>query len=362
MKIVMIITGLGMGGAEMQVCSLANALADLNHDITIISLVNIQEVFPNEKVKVITLSMDKTILGFIKAYIKTRKLIKKIKPDVVHSHMVHANIFARLLRLTLSIPRLVCTAHNTNEGGKVRMLAYRLTDRLADISTNVSQEAVEAFIQSKAAKRERMILVYNGIDTNRFTFSSDSRMRLRNQLRISEDTQLLIAIGRLTTAKNYPNLLHAFAKIDPAYKTKLAIIGAGPLKNELISLSQQLGISDRVHWLGIQKNVEGWLSASDIFVLSSAWEGFGLVVAEAMACGRVVIATDAGGVSEVMGSTQFLVPINNPSRLLDEINTALGLSHEERNNIGVNNRKRILRLFSLQNITQHWISIYKDEF
>jgi UDP-N-acetylglucosamine:LPS N-acetylglucosamine transferase len=64
--------------------------------------------------------MVKTIPGFIKAYLKCRKLIKKIKPDVVHSHMVHANIFTRLLRLTTSIPRLISTIHNTNEGGRAK--------------------------------------------------------------------------------------------------------------------------------------------------------------------------------------------------------------------------------------------------
>ncbi len=361
MKIVMIITGLGMGGAETQVCNLANAMADLNHDVTIISLANIQEVQPDEKVNVYTLNMGKTIPGFIKAYLQCRKLIKAIKPDVVHSHMVHANIFARLLRLTLPIPRLICTAHSTNEGGKARMLAYRLTDRLADISTNVSQKAADIFIQSKAARREGMIAVYNGIDTNRFAYSSDARIRLRNQLQIAEDTQLLITIGRLTPAKDYPNLLNAFAKIDPAHNAKLAIVGEGPLKSELQTLSHQLGISDRVYWLGMQQNVAEWLSAGDVFVLSSEWEGFGLVVAEAMACGRVVVATDAGGISEVMGSSEFLVPIKDPARLQQKINAALNLSPEEKANIAVSNRKHVVELFSLPVITQRWIAIYEDK-
>lgn len=360
MKIVMIITGLGMGGAETQVCNLANAMAELDHDVTIISLAAIQEVQPGKKVKVYTLDMGKTISGFIKAYLQCRKIIKAIKPDVVHSHMVHANIFARLLRLTLPIPRLICTAHSTNEGGKARMLAYRLTDRLADISTNVSQKAAEIFIRSKAARRDGMIAVYNGIDTDRFAFSSDARLRLRNQLHIAEDTQLLITIGRLTPAKDYPNLLNAFARIDPIHNAKLAIVGEGPLKSELQTLSQQLGISERVYWLGMQKNVAEWLSAGDVFVLSSEWEGFGLVVAEAMACGRVVVATDAGGISEVMGSSEFLVPIKDPARLQEKINAALNLSADEKANIAVSNRKQVVDRFSLPVITQRWLAIYKD--
>ncbi|POU03329.1 glycosyl transferase [Escherichia sp. ESNIH1] len=361
MKIVMIITGLGMGGAETQVCNLANSLSDLNHSVTIISLVNIQEVFPNSRVKVLTLDMGKTIPGFIKAYLKCRKIIKELKPDVVHSHMVHANIFARLLRLSTSLPRLICTAHNTNEGGGMRMLAYRLTDSMADITTNVSQEGVEAFIQAGAVKRERIVCMYNGISTEKFAFSSEHRNNLRNYLQIEDDTPLLMAIGRLTFAKDYPNLLHAFSKLNVDFNAHLAVIGDGPLKHELIELSQELGISEKIHWLGIQKNVSEWLSACDTFVLSSEWEGFGLVVAEAMACGRVVVATDAGGVSEVMGPSDFLVPIKDSDGLLKKISAALNLSPEERATISANNRAQVLKHFALPVITQRWLSLYEGK-
>ncbi|WP_312273479.1 glycosyltransferase [Pseudescherichia sp.] len=361
MKIVMMITGLGMGGAETQVCNLANSLANLDHDVTIVSLVNIQEVFPHDRVKVLTLNMEKTPSGFIKAYLKCRKIIKKLKPDVIHSHMVHANIFARLLRLSMVFPRLICTAHNTNEGGRGRMLAYRLTDSLADITTNVSQEGVDAFVQANAAKKERIICMYNGIDTEKFVFSSEKRVSIRYQLQLNDNTPLLMAIGRLTFAKDYPNLLQAFSMLNANLNAHLAIIGDGPLKNDLIKLSQELGVSERVHWLGIQKNIPEWLSACDIFVLSSEWEGFGLVVAEAMACGRVVVATDAGGVKEVMGSSEFLVPIKDSDRLMQKISTALGLSTNEREIISASNHAQVLSHFALPVITQRWLSLYEGK-
>lgn len=361
MKIVMMITGLGMGGAETQVCNLANSLANLNHDVTIISLVSIQDVFPNDRVKVVTLDMGKTPLGFVKAYLKCRGVIKKLKPDVIHSHMVHANIFARLLRLSIVFPRLICTAHNTNEGGRRRMLAYRLTDSLADITTNVSQEGVDAFVQAKAAKKDHIICMYNGIDTEKFVFSNEKRVSLRKQLQLNDDTPLLMAIGRLTFAKDYPNLLQAFSKLNAKFNARLAIIGDGPLKNELIKLSQDLGISERIYWLGIQQNIAEWLSACDTFVLSSEWEGFGLVVAEAMACGRVVVATDAGGVREVMGSSEFLVPVKDSDRLVQKISTALGLTPEQREIISVSNHAHVLSHFALPKITQRWLSLYEGK-
>lgn len=362
MKIVMIITGLGMGGAETQVCNLANSLSNLDHDVSMISLVNIKEVFPDQKVKVYSLNMVKTIPGFIKAYLKCRKLIKKIKPDVVHSHMVHANIFTRLLRLTTSIPRLISTIHNTNEGGRVRMLAYRLTDSLADVTTNVSQEGVLAFIKLRAVSRKRIICIYNGIDTDKFKFSAKNRSALREYLQIDNNTNLLMAIGRLTYAKDYPNLLAAFSKVvSKQNNVKLAVIGDGPLKKELMQLAQELGILENIYWLGIQQNVCEWLSACDTFVLSSEWEGFGLVVAEAMACGRIVVATDSGGVNEVIGSNEFIVPIKNAHQLSQKISLALSLSSDQKQSISQRNRLYIQENFSLPVITRQWLSLYEKK-
>lgn len=357
----MLITGLSMGGAETQVCNLANSLVDLNHDVTIISLLNIIKVTPNSKVNVISLDMTKTLFGFFKAYVKCRGILKKLNPDIVHSHMVHANIFSRLLRLTVSIPRLINTAHSTNEGGKLRMLVYRITDTLADITTNVSPAGVEAFIKAKATKREHIKCMYNGVNTDEFVFSDMHRVRLRNYLKIDNKSTLLMCIGRLTLAKDYPNLLRAFSKINHEFNAKLAIIGDGPLKKELYKLSQQLDICERIYWLGIQDNVSEWLSACDVFVLSSEWEGFGLVVAEAMSCSRVVVATDSGGVKNVIGTSEFLVPIKDSERLLQKIHDVLSLTPEVKTSISAMNRSHILENFSLPVITQRWVDLYEGK-
>ena len=100
------------------------------------------------------------------------------------------------------------------------------------------------------------------------------------------------------------------------------------------------------------------MSASDAFVLSSSWEGFGLVVAEAMACERVVVATDCGGVSEVVGSNGFLVEPKNSILLAEALNKALDLSDHERSNIGVAARQRIIDNFSLEANVDAYFKLY----
>ncbi|MBZ0333209.1 glycosyltransferase [Marinobacter sp. AL4B] len=358
MKILLTITGLSMGGAEHVVVNLADALSARGHQIKIAYLTGEALVLPkNTSIDVIAIGM-KGKAGALSAYFKLRKLVKEFKPDVVHSHMVHANLLSRLLRLTVKIPKLVCTAHNTNEGGQLRMLAYRITDKLADISTNVSQEAVDIFIAKGAAKPGRMLALPNGIDVNIFTFNPDARAALRAELGMTGQ-KMILAVGRLDTQKDYPNLLKSVQLLAQQRDDfKVFIAGDGPLKSELNLQVKALQVEGFVEFLGIRRDVPALVSATDLFVLPSAWEGFGLVVAEAMACERVVVATDCGGVKEVVGSNGFLVKPRDSILLTESLKNALDLSEEAGSAIGRQARRRIIDKFSLDANLNQFLKLY----
>jgi len=183
MRILMVITGLGVGGAERLVTGLADHFADVGHEVLLVRFFGDAELRPSDpRVRLENLQMRRSPLGVLAAMVRFRRLVCSFRPDVVNSHMVHPNILTRLLRLVTPMPRLVSSAHNTNEQGRGRMLAYRLTDRLADISTNVSDEAVEAFKQQGALRPGRMVTIHNGIDTAAFTFDPAARERVRAEL------------------------------------------------------------------------------------------------------------------------------------------------------------------------------------
>ncbi|WP_412706341.1 N-acetylgalactosamine-N,N'-diacetylbacillosaminyl-diphospho-undecaprenol 4-alpha-N-acetylgalactosaminyltransferase [Aeromonas rivipollensis] len=360
LKIAVIITGLGMGGAERQVCDLVDQFAAMGHKILLISMTGEAVNLPRSKsIDVVSLSMCKSPLGIIRAYLKARALVKEFQPDVVHSHMIHANIFSRILRLSIRFPKLICTAHNTNEGGLARVIAYRLTDSLCDVSTNVSQEAVDAFVTQGAVPAGRMCAMYNGIDTTRFKFDTDNRQRYRSELGLTSGELLLLAVGRLNVQKDYPNLIYSLSRLSVSHsQVQLAIIGVGEEHAKLTKLVVSLGLTGRVHFLGMRHNVHEWMSAADIFVLSSAWEGFGLVVAEAMACQRVVVATDCGGVKEVVGECGILVPPKNDIALANGIILALQMNIAESTALGILARERIVTHYSLSAQTERWLSLY----
>jgi len=358
MKILFVITGLGMGGAENIVVRLADSLAEKNHEITIAYLTGDTIVLPaNPDVSVVSLGM-KSASSFLSAYLKLRRLIVAIQPDIVHSHMVHANLLARLVRISTRIPKLICTAHSTNEGGFLRMLAYRLTDQLADITTNVSREAVMAFEKKLAVPKNKMLAVSNGIDIHKFSPNQTARDRIRTELNIGNKS-VFIAVGRLFEAKDYPNLLRAFAKLTVSYSNvDLWIVGDGPLRSDLDKLVKELSISSSVTFFGVRHDVPNLMNAADFFVLSSVWEGFGLVVAEAMATEKIVIATDCGGPGEVLGGCGFLVPVNDSNALMIAMSQALVLSPEKANIQRIKSRERVVSNYSFSRVVDQWVEIY----
>lgn len=360
MKILYVITGLGQGGAERVVCDLADQMHQRGHSVKIAYLTG--DVFTKPRcpqIELIKINLNSLWL-FPLAYIKLSKVIRIFKPDVVHSHMVHANIFTRLVRITTSIKKLICTAHNSDEGGRWRMLAYRFTHNLADLTTNVSNEAVQAFIEKKAVPDSDIITTYNGIDLSRFFYNSEAKNKILNELNININSYLILAVGRFSEQKDYPNLLQAFKtlKNKSTGDIKLIIAGDGELRSEIESIIDELGLKQEVFLLGRRNDIPDLMSASDLFVLSSKYEGFGLVVAEAMACKTLVVATDCGGVSEVLNNDQFLVPPSNSNALAEKMYYALTLSQEEKNKNIIKNLCHIEKNFSLEKIVEKWVYLY----
>ncbi|NNG81647.1 glycosyltransferase [Acinetobacter sp. ANC 5378] len=360
MKILYVITGLGGGGAEKVVAALADQMQLRGHQVKIAYLKGRDIVVKPEckSVELIYLGFE-NLSNFIFASKKYRTLILSFKPDIVHAHMVHANIFVRLNRIVCNVPKIICTAHNANEGGKLRMAAYRFTDSLSDINTNVSVEAVEAFIQKKAFK-DTAIAVYNGIDLDKFKYTELPQSKL-NPYDERKLIKKILAVGRLNIQKDYPNLLQALKLIKELKKSdfKLCIVGEGEERKNIISLIHQFNLEAHVELLGRRDDIPVLISTADIFVLSSAFEGFGLVVAEAMACETFVVATDCGGVKEVMGKMGILVPPKDSMALAQALITAMEMSNAD---IKTNNQKGLQYVknnFDLQVIIEKWLNLYE---
>lgn len=360
-RILYVITSLDVGGAERQVMDIARRMAK-DHDVCICYLTGEQALSTQgAPIQVEALGMRKGIGSFFSGYFKLRLLVRKFRPDVVHSHMVHANILARLVRLSLRFPVLVCSAHSTFEGGRLRMLAYRLTDCFADLTTNVSHDAVKAFEAQGAVRKDSMRVVHNGIDTDLFRFDPKARAQIRLEHGVKDSDTLILAVGRLVAAKDYPNLLAAYSLLKKGgVSARLWIVGEGCERKDLDKLTKKLELQHDVSFMGIRHDIALLYNAADLYVLSSAWEGLPLVVAEAMATERLVVATDCGGVRQLVGANAVLVPPGNPELLALGIGRALELSPEEKTSLGTKARSRIIEEFSLRSTVAAWQMIYTN--
>ena len=363
MNILYLITGLGGGGAEKVVVDLATRMADLGHQVKIAYLKSEVVVKPDsDRIELVYLGLESLFQSKL-AYNNYKNLLDRFEPDVVHAHMVHANIFARITRKFRPVQKLICTAHSNNEGGKARMLAYRLTHKLSEVTTNVSHSASASFEQLGAVPKKGITTVYNGIDLNKFRYDPAARERLFKELDLDTDDILILAVGRFHAAKDYPNLLHAFAKIKQkqAGNAKLMIAGDGEERQNIEGLISSLHLKHDVYLLGRRNDIPDLMSAADLFVLSSSFEGFGLVIAEAMASNTFVVATDCGGSSEIMGDTGILVPPQTSKALAEALNIAI---EKKPNEIAENNfkaRQRVEKLFSLEKSVQNWLNLYEQK-
>lgn len=358
MKILYVITGLGVGGAEAITIDIANVMIARGHQVVIMFLTgeNQQKHRLNSNLKVIGLDMQKTPIGMLFALHNALKWVKKFSPDVVHGQMVHANLFCRILRLFCKIPYLICTEHNKNIEGKIRMWLYRLTDRLSDLNTNVSEEATFYFISQKAFSPSKTITMYNGVNLSKYTKDASQRNKVRGKYHISSNEFLFLNVGRLTKAKDQETLINAFAILcKKGLLSRLIIVGKGCDENSLRQLISDLALSDKCILAGAHNDVCQFYNAADCFVLSSLWEGFPMVLIEAMSMELPVVTTECG--REAIGDEKYICPSHDAKSLAEKMIYIYNLSVEDRMKIGKGNRTKALK-YDLNNVCDQWEKLY----
>lgn len=359
MKILYVITGLAQGGAERVVCDLADKMHEKGNQVKIAYLTG--EILTSPiytDIELIKINLN-SIRSLPLAYIRLLRLIKAYKPDVVHAHMVHANILTRLARLLSPMNKLICTAHSSNEGGSLRMVLYRLTNSLADLTTNVSNTAVSSFEKKYAVPKNSMRVVYNGINFDSFGYQELARNEVIDEFNLFIDTKIILAAGRFNESKNYPNLLKAAKILKDKHSMlfNLLIAGDGELRDDLENMILKLGLKNEVKLLGRRKDIPRLMSACDVFVLSSDYEGLPTVLIEAFACQAQVVSTDVSGVREIVNNHGNIVPAQDSVALAEALVDILDKVNNSKNILGYQHAKE---KFDLNIISNEWLKIYNE--
>jgi glycosyltransferase involved in cell wall biosynthesis len=367
MRIVYVLTSLGMGGAEKLALALAERMEKRGHEVALLVLMPpVSEEWPTALSK-IHLGMRRSPVSLIAGLVRGRRFISGFQPDLIHSHSFHANLFARLLKLMGARPVVLSTIHNVYEGGWLRMLAYRLTDGLSRRTVAVSETAARRFVELGTVPAQKCAVIPNAIDGCEFVPNADRREQMRAQMGLGAEPRdfgfVWIAVGRIAPAKDYPNLLRALGearKQRPEARLWIAGEGREPDFSTLRELAAELGVSAVICWLGLRRDVSALLDAADAFVSASAWEGMPLAVGEAMLMEKPVIATDAGGVRELVGDAGLVVPSQNPYALAEAMIDVMRRTSEERLALGRKARERVVRGFVMEAAVEKWEVLYGE--
>ncbi len=363
MRILYVLTSLGIGGAEKQVVALAERMSAKGHSVAFLVLKHAQEEWP-VKLPVLRLNLAKTPLSVVRGIRFARNFIHLYRPEILHSHTFPANLFTRIASIGVRIngiaPTTINTIHNMHEGGLHRILAYALTSPLVDRVTAVSTAAAERFVRLRAVSKNKIVVITNGIDTDEFAPDQKRRKITRIQMKAASSF-VWLAAGRLAPAKDYPNLVQAFQALQQTQPdTQLWIAGEGDPTTLFASQPHLLRAADLPQWLGLRRDIPALLDAADGFVLSSAWEGMPLVVGEAMSMGKPVVATHVGGVSELMGDTGLLVPPGDSSALMQAMLVVMNEHKMLRKRAAIAARERIIAHFSINSRAEQWEAYYQE--
>jgi glycosyltransferase involved in cell wall biosynthesis len=361
MKILYLITGLRVGGAEHQLLLLAENMKLQSFEVLVVAMESggaMADRFKMAGIEVLELNIT-SVKKLLNGYIAFKKALNSFSPDVVHSHMIHANLFARLINVFGRKNKLISTAHNIREGSGMMMKFYRFTSFIPYWSTNVSREAFSHFVGKKYFDAKRSSYIPNAIDTNRFNPGLSDKIHLKKQLGIDENTYVLFSAGRLHEQKNYQLILRAFQLVHRKMENAVLVIaGEGNLEPYLKNLSLTLGISDKTLFLGRRDDIPELLNSCDCFVLSSTYEGFGLVIGEAMAMMKPVIATNCGGVKEVMGGFGRLINVND----VHGFASAMLATYESPSSVTdlESARRHIVESYSVPLVMKQWTQLYSN--
>jgi glycosyltransferase involved in cell wall biosynthesis len=296
------------------------------------------------------------------------RLCRERRIDVLHSHNVRANIHARVAGRMASVPARVSTIHNSVYHYDVSAVhkhlysaAERLTLRWCNRVIAVS-EGIALELRSRYQLRpEKISVVPNGVDPGRLEARVE-RAQVREQLGIGDEAIVLLQVGRLTPQKGYDVLFEAVARIADRYRELVVLaVGEGPLRDDLASQAQSLGIANVVHFLGHREDVADLLQAADLVTLASRSEGMPYTLLEAMGSGRAVVATRIGGIEEVItqAGMALLVPSEDPEALANSLVTLLE-DPEGAEKMGRAAREYILQHHSAAGMLAQVQTIYRD--
>ncbi|MCE5323204.1 glycosyltransferase family 4 protein [bacterium] len=349
MRVLEAITPSRIGGAEVYVADLCDELSRLDIDI---------ELFVPSGRPFVKYAADRGISSFNwkthgkfdpMTVIRLALLIRSHHIDIIHTHLSTASLLGAFAAKLAGVPS-VAHVHGLNTA-----TCFKYSTAVIAVS-----EAVKKHLCTQGLNPDRVHVVHNGVDLTRF--SPVPLAEAKRAQGYEETTPVFGIFGRLSEEKGQRSAIEAMFILSKTCPSAwLMIVGDGKTRDELIGAAQALGVADNVEFKGFNADVKPLMSACDAVIVPSLKEGFGLAAVEAMALSRPVIATNIGGLPEIVvsGETGILVPANNPQQIAEAMGKLIA-DKSAAEGMGKAGRSRAESCFDLKKQIKAVCSILED--
>jgi len=360
-KILLLSSVLNRRGAERMIFQLATGLDRDKYDAKVVCLRK-ETPFMGEFIRA---GVDIRSLGMRRYFqpgplLELYRFIKRENIDLIHTHLYRDAIYGRILGKLAGVP-VVSTLHNSYVWrSKAQLLLDGITALWADKIVAVSNAVRRYAIKNEHIAPARITTIYNGIETEKFRIPPGDVLKLKKELGLGHNELVIGSAGELTRQKGYRYLLPAASAILKEHpEVRFLIAGDGELKKELESRVKESGISRQVSFLGYRADIPCVLNLFDIFVLPSLWEGLPVVLIEAMAAGRPIVATDVDGNLEVIGEREagLAVAPRDPQALRGAL-LQLIKNPARREEMGRKGRERAENIFDVRIMIRKYEELY----
>ncbi|MEM7432675.1 MAG: glycosyltransferase [Pseudomonadota bacterium] len=365
MKIAEVLYSTTIGGSERLGISLANGFRSRGHQCEVVTLfqgdrsldveLNAADI-PVHNIEFVGGSIRSKVESQLKLY----RLFRRERYDVIHCH--HMDMFFHCIPPSRLVGnnRLIVTEHAHQHfewDEKLRRRSRRLSKH-ADRITVIHSELLDYFHDTLDVPLSKIDLIRNGVDTEKFSPGTPP-LEISESIPSSHWDCTAMFVGRLHIDKDVPNLLKAHrALLDAGLNCGLVIVGDGAESQAIRTLIKDLALEPFTYLAGSKDNIYQWLRACDFFVLPSRREGAPLAILEAMSCGKAIVATDVGGIAEIVDDDCGITVPKEDHQALAVALQAMAADPAGRKQKGEKSRQRILDLFSINKMIDEYIDCF----
>lgn len=362
-KVLQLLVAMPVGGAEIMVADIAAGLDPARFEVVTACLGApgpMGEELRRRGREVLSLGLDIKRTRAWSLVRRVRRLLREVRPDILHTHLYHANLYGRLAALGLGLPGVVATVHNIYSRVKWhRCLANRLLAGISDYVLVFSPQVKEDVVRYDRVPAARLRMLTPGVRLGELG-PGESKDAAKKRLGVSGFC--LGNVARLEEQKGHEDLLVAVSRLHREIpELTLLLVGEGTREDRLRGLAQELGLQQVVRFLGTRRDIPRILQALDVFVMPSRWEGIPLTLLEAMGSGLPVVSTRVGRAPEIVedGANGRLVPVADPGALARAVLELYQEPHKRRE-WGEQARHAVLEKYTLEHFLDQFAAIYLE--